>query len=241
MNVRTLWDWLKLRRRAVVFTALALGLAALAWWGGGRSDAQSQFAPTRSWPEIAAESVRGDLAGQPDAALGASLQEKLGAMQTMQAERDVARAAALEKPSDLCAQRPAAGQSANLPRLTGIIEGEMAPFRAEDVLILNQWQENIEGRWVHVYAGRLGDDAAQGVVIVTVEGSGDGGRFPAPVAGGALRIVAAQGARLTLQDEAGNEVFFDVPALRYVASLNEPAPTAVPQPPWTPTPDPCSG
>lgn len=240
MNAQTLWDWLKLRRRAVVFAALVLGLSALAWWGGGRSDVHSQFAPTRSWQEIAAESVRGDLAGQPDAALGASLQEKLGAMQTMQAERDLVRAAALEKPADLCAQRPAAGQSGDLPRLTGIIEGEMAPFRAEDVLILNQWQENIEGRWVHVYAGRSGGDPAQGVVIVTVEGSSDGGRFAAPLAGGALRIVAAQGARLTLQDETGVLFYFDVPALRYVASLDEPAATAVPQPAWTPTPDPCS-
>ncbi len=240
MNARTVWDGLKLHRRAVVFAALALGLMALTWWGGGRRDAQSQYAPTRSWPEFAAESVRGDLAGQPDAALGASLQEKLGAMQTMQAERDGARAAALDKPADLCAQRPVAGQSADLPRLTGIIEGEMAPFRAEDVLILNQWQENIAGRWVHVYAGRLGNDPAQGVVIVTVEGSADGGRFPAPLAGGALRIVAAQGARLTLQDEAGALLYFDVPALRYVASLDEPAATAVPQPAWTPTPDPCS-
>lgn len=242
MKPQTILAWI-FRHRTAAFLAL-IGLLALpAFIAGGRasggSSAKSQYAPLRPWQEIAAESVQQDLAGSPDAALNASLQDKLAALQTMQAERERARAAAVDKPLDLCAERPAAAEN-DLPRLTGIIEGEMVPFRPEDVLITNQWQEVVNGRWTHAYAGRLGQDAAQGVLIVSVEGSPDGGRFLTPLGGGALRLLAVEGARLTLQDETGALFTFDIPAMQFVESPAAVVPTLQPAPAWTPTPDPCS-
>ncbi len=47
------------------------------------------------------------------------------------------------------------------------------------------------------------------------------GNFPSPTESGALRIVAVQGSRLVIQQAGSDELlYFDVPTLSYVSSLD---------------------
>ena len=99
-------------------------------------------------------------------------------------------------------------------RPSGIIERGPAPFSTEDVVVRNQWQQQVDGVWVQVYAGALAENPAQGVVIVAAEGAAAREaateRYLAPQQSGALRVVAESGSRLTLEAADGSVLAFDL-------------------------------
>ncbi|MCX6020577.1 MAG: hypothetical protein NTZ05_02395 [Chloroflexi bacterium] len=106
-------------------------------------------------------------------------------------------------------------------RPSGIIERGPAPFSTEDVTVRNQWQQQVDGVWVQVYAGALAENPAQGVVVVASEGAAAReaatDRYLAPRPSGALRIVAESGGRLTLEAADGKQLAFDLASRRFGA------------------------
>lgn len=127
-------------------------------------------------------------------------------------DREVAAAAsartAPDKNSD--AGRPRATEEAPWP--TGIFEDDEAPFPAEQ-RVVNRWVGVIAGRRVAVYAGSSVSNPREGLVIVMSFGS-DGSpvrrtTHPTPVRAGPVRIVAAQGSRLSLAAADGQRLTFD--------------------------------
>jgi hypothetical protein len=69
---------------------------------------------------------------------------------------------------------------------------------------------------------------------VLVDRTGDFGSYPAPTPGGALTITAAEGLVLTLQDESGAVLYFDVASRSYLSTPGELRQTVLPQPTFTP-------
>ncbi|MBI4497919.1 MAG: hypothetical protein HY689_08490 [Chloroflexi bacterium] len=104
------------------------------------------------------------------------------------------------------------GQRPLRPR--GLIEHGQAPFSSQDVVVRNQWQDEVNGAWVHVYAGALAGDPEQGMVVVVTESAdgmlGTAHRYPTPNQSGAVRIVKAEGTTLVLVAPGGPPFTFDV-------------------------------
>ncbi|MCW5852177.1 MAG: hypothetical protein KIT87_19040 [Anaerolineae bacterium] len=130
------------------------------------------------------------------------------------------------------------------PFPTGIIESGLAPFPGSVYRFENQWQDLIGNELVHVYAGALRSDPSQGVLIVLgnlPDGSGGirrGDFYLAPAKLGALRIVAADGTRLTVQAPDGPLWGVDIvfPTGTELIRLPTPMPaTPAPPPPPFPT------
>lgn len=195
---------------------------------------------TPDWEEQAINELLQALANPAlDGEMRASLEGKLNALQAGQQSELQAQAVQPPKPADICAARPQVNFTEE-PRRTGIIPEGPIPFRASDVSINNQWQEQYTGYWVHAYAGALAENPAQGILIIEFEGSPDlGGRFLTPNADGALTIRAATAARLTLESAGGTLYYFDIPALQYVENLEARLPEAALPAPPQPTPGPC--
>jgi hypothetical protein len=123
------------------------------------------------------------------------------------------------------------------PFVTGIFEGQTGVFHSFEAKIENHWRGIINGDRVFVYAGAWVDDPSQGFIAVHIypdKGhSAYGNIYPSPTKSGALRIVDVRGSRLVVQQANDqNLLFFDVPSLSYVNSLDETVvprtPTAVP-------------
>jgi len=144
------------------------------------------------------------------------LEEKLAILLGEAAARAAPQADAAAKPSGL---RPAGPTPApDLARPRGIVEEVQGPFSSQEITVENAWQEQVNGQWVQVYAGALASDPAQGVVIVlaqTSEGM-SGSRHPTPVKAGAVRLVSADGLRLTLVAASGATIYFDAAARQFV-------------------------
>jgi hypothetical protein len=199
------------RRAVVVVVALAgLLLAQLAW---GRGPIAASDDPAKAER----------LAMNPEKA--ALLERAL----RLRAEAH-ARAAGIEKPNPLSA-RPS--PTPDPPPPTGLIE-ITPPFPASMYLFDERgWQDVQAGRRITAYAGALSADRAQGVVVIGVaalptpravpdftELTGNEPRFatfPTPTKDGAVRIVAAAGARLTLKTESGKSFVFDVAERAFVS------------------------
>ena len=106
-------------------------------------------------------------------------------------------------------------------------EGIFEP--AEDILpqwdFVNYWVGHVGDQWVFVYAGSQDADPTQGGVVVIPNGSPPGEFLPTPVAAGSVRILStaggvrilsAEGTRLTLLAADGTTFVFDVVAETYV-------------------------
>ncbi len=144
------------------------------------------------------------------------------------------------------------GTSAPGPALpsTPAGDGDIYDFGRQDtgklmgINIVNEWLGEVSGRTFDVYAGSdYGDTTnAQGMVYVIVYDEydspqgpflvklPDGGHYPTPKQDGPVRIVGAQGARLTLLAADGQTFYFDVPGQQFTASLTDVVPTATPWP-----------
>jgi len=135
-----------------------------------------------------------------------------------------------------------------------IIQNGQAPFPAAQYRFQNRWLETKGGKAIGVYAGRMGSDfdTSQGVVYIIVSTSGvspqpfGGAPFLTPFRAGSVRVVGAEGERLTLTSETGVTFFFDVPTCAFVpanAPVLPPDPSCVanleppvPSPTWVATP-----
>jgi hypothetical protein len=133
---------------------------------------------------------------------------------------------------------------------TGIFEGQPgAYFHAFEAKIENHWKGIINGNPVLVFAGAWANEPSQGFIAVKTspsKGQAIWGYYPSAAKSGALRIIDVKGARLILQQANDkNFLFFDVPSLSFVNSLEEVVipitPTGMintPQPMTTPYPYP---
>lgn len=109
---------------------------------------------------------------------------------------------------------------------TGIFEGQPgAYFHAFEAKIENHWRGVVDGNTVIVFAGAWADDPSQGFIAVKTspsKGQAIWGYYPGAKKSGALRIIDVKDARLILQQANDhNFLFFDVPSLSYVNSLDE--------------------
>jgi hypothetical protein len=107
-------------------------------------------------------------------------------------------------------------------RPRGILNRQQGPFGSQYALVENAWQDTVDGVWVQVFAGHLTQESKQGVVIVNVlksdlDTSGPLETFKTPTASGSVRIVAADGTKLTLKAADGKTWVFDVAARQYLS------------------------
>ena len=133
---------------------------------------------------------------------------------------------------------------------TGIFEGQPgAYFHAFEAKIENHWKGIVNGNPVIVFAGAWANEPSQGFIAVKTspsKGQAIWGYYPSVTKSGALRIMDEKDARLILQQANDkNILFFDVPSLSFVNSLEEVVvpitPTVMigtPQPMTTPDPYP---
>ncbi len=88
-------------------------------------------------------------------------------------------------------------------------------------LFENVWVENKANKIIEVYAGKITDDPAQGLVIVDELNPDSsplpgGGVYVSPEKHGSVHIIDATGERLVLQAQDGTTFIFDVAALKFV-------------------------
>lgn len=143
-----------------------------------------------------------------------AIQEKIDVIQRQVQARAYGRLHPAPKETPQSLQPPVVAPAQPTPTpLTGILNDFSPPFPAAQFTVANMWQDVVNGRLVHVYAGARGDDPSQGAVIVQTDGvDGPAGNFDlaTPVKAGAVRIVAANGTKLTLQAKNGATFMFDV-------------------------------
>jgi hypothetical protein len=112
-------------------------------------------------------------------------------------------------------------------RETGIIQYPSAPFPITEYKITNAWQDMVDGKYVLVFAGTLAIDPEQGVVIGLVESPRQYSQYLTPTKNGAICIIDMKGLRLVIRSAENNQTYyFDVPAQKFVNSLDEIVPTA---------------
>lgn len=196
---------------------------------GGRAIANS-----RSPQQQQIDALQQQAAGA-DPAAAALLQQKAAPLSAAEAAQATAQAAAPDKSGELCGLAPAAGgtplPTVEVPR--GISDWLQPPFSTQDVSVANQWNEQSDGIWLSAYAGALGQDPAQGVIIA-VDRAGNYFRFVLPSVG-AARFTAADGLTVTVETASGARYTLDMAALTLTGPGGQPV-TAVPQDaPLTPT------
>jgi hypothetical protein len=93
-----------------------------------------------------------------------------------------------------------------------IVESGQAPFPGSLYTFENRWYEATGKGDVVVYAGAERDDPAQGLVATRLSGvtPGPAAVYRTPVRSGAVRIVGAEGKRLSLVSSGGARLVFDV-------------------------------
>ena len=108
---------------------------------------------------------------------------------------------------------PSLPRAENPPFRTGIITGEPGPFYAEELFVENLWQDIGENGFVQIFAGALGNDLSQGVVVVLTTSSNRIQGFEewvmTPSKTGAVRIVAVDDGFLVLHSSQGGRILFD--------------------------------
>jgi hypothetical protein len=201
-------------------------------------DTLSARSNTKSYDSQELRELERELAQTTDPEARQLIEAKIAILQKLLDEQNLAVSTYVAKPDDPCEQRPDDPENPDAQRRIGIFEGP-TPFRSTDIVLNNQWQEKINGFWVHVYAGSLFDNRDQGVIIVSVEGMKMGGRYLTPSQSGMVKITSASGYRLILETEDGTVYYFDVPAQAFVESMDEIVPTLTPAPTYTPTISPC--
>lgn len=219
------------RTISIALSGLLVALSALTitLWVGSSEDGGGP-----AWVQQNINEYRATLSVSTDPTEQAFLQDKLNRMESIQQNRLQALENAAPKPEDPCAQRPTPEPTRSVPRLAGIYSVVDAPINPEEFTPVSQWQGEWAGLWVRVYAGSRTYDPQQGEIWVLVDHTADFGSYPAPTPGGALTITAADGLVLTLRDESGATLYFDVASRSYLSTPDESRPTAVPQPTFTP-------
>jgi len=117
------------------------------------------------------------------------------------------------------AQRPSSASTPE-PWPSGIFDESEAPFPAGRYAIVNRWQQDFGGHHVVVYAGALGSDPSQGVVVVMVYAMDSSAvsiqELTSSSRQGQLRIGNVLGRVLTLRSSTGTGLTFDAEAMRFL-------------------------
>jgi len=112
-------------------------------------------------------------------------------------------------PEDVAKAQANASNRHEPPWRSGIIESGLAPFPAAMYQFENQWHEIVDGAHLKVYAGSLGKNSSEGVVVIQRISLDNRAEAPleirAPARAGSLRIIATQGNLLTLRSSNGAE------------------------------------
>lgn len=203
--------------------------------GGSQPETSS---PGPAWVARDIQALESTLSVSQNPTEQAFIQSKLDRLKSIQANSLQGLNNVPEKPADKCGLRPT-------PLPTEIPTPGVEQFPAElyeqyNLFANSRWQGDTNGQWAVVLAGYLRDDPQQGVLLVLVPNTDDQGVYPAPQAGGALQITAADGARLILVDDAGANFSFDIAARAYLSSPDQVLPTLAPHPTFTPTTDICA-
>jgi hypothetical protein len=92
------------------------------------------------------------------------------------------------------------------------------------------WEERTSDRVIWVRGGQASELPTQGAIRISIAANSYNSDvvIESPVPAGKLIITGAVGERLILTSEHGQTFYFDVPALRFVDSLEEIVPTATP-------------
>jgi len=197
---------------------------------GGRAIANS-----RSPQQQQIDALQQQAAGA-DPAAAALLLDKAAPLTAAEAAQATAQAGDAQKSGELCGLAPATGATplptVEVPR--GISDWLQPPFSTQDVSVANQWNEQSDGAWLTAYAGALGQDPAQGVIIA-VDRAGNYVRFLLGAASGAARFTAADGLTVTVETASGQRYTLDMDALTLTGEDGQTL-TGVPQDaPLTPT------
>src|SRR5215510_12890494 len=98
-------------------------------------------------------------------------------------------------PEDVAKAQANASNRQEPPWRSGIIESGLAPFPAAMYQFENQWHEIVDGAHLKVYAGSLGKNSSEGVVVIQRISLNNRAEAPleirAPARAGSLRIIAA--------------------------------------------------
>lgn len=94
-------------------------------------------------------------------------------------------------------------------RLTGIIERPAVPL-SQAFMILNAWQEMIDGRYLTVFAGGLSEDPDQGVIVIYDDSTEKYTIYTSPTKEGSFRIIAVEGLNLILETNQKTRLYFNV-------------------------------
>jgi len=218
----------------IAVAALAL-LTVMVQLLSGRQSVAATAGP--AWVESNVQALQSTLAVSTNPTEQAFIQGKLDQLRRIQSNALQGQENAPEKPDDGCALRPTPLPTAE--RISGIDQFESEFFEQFNAFFNSRWQGEVNGQWMTVLAGSAKDDRQQGMLWVAAENTDDRSPFLAPQPGGALQIQSADGTRLTLTDESGDEVVFDVAARAFLTSPDEVLPTAEPMPTHTPTPAIC--
>ncbi len=178
------------------------------------------------------------LSDTDDATSQQQLEAKLKSLHVAQEMQARAQAQPVEKPASACAVRPQT-KAADEARPTGILGQGTGPFPSETLMVENQWQDQINGYWFHIYAGYQNLDPQQGGLLLWIEETHLGGFFADEVADGAFTITAVHpGYVMELTTAHGNLRYFDILAQQFVDSSTAKLPAL--DLPAKPAFDPCA-
>ncbi|MEW6505564.1 MAG: hypothetical protein AB1457_16520 [Chloroflexota bacterium] len=223
-------------RRPILWLAALLG--ALLLVGGGILSVRGQFNPQQGdaggdWLTTLLEQINERSQQAVNPTEQALLEEKRSRLQQVQEARQ--QVGVLTVPTltlGVCPSPEATPSIAELPQGIFELDGE-GDYEDLDFMAVNGWRGSVNGNWVTVLAGRQFSDRNQGKLVLFT--------LNAPMQeevtigkGGALRITAAEGQRLTLTDEEGSVLYFDVAARRWLSSPDEIVPTLPPLATYTP-------
>jgi hypothetical protein len=97
---------------------------------------------------------------------------------------------------------------------TGIFNNGQAPFPSEMYVFENQWQQVVDGNYVNVYAGALGTDPKQGVLVMVTRpdltSQGNVTVYLTSTKTGSLHITQADNLLLGIVSQNGSTYKFDV-------------------------------
>lgn len=216
-----------------VFAFLALCLIAILGYSTARSAATKQtqlgYTPvptdllnsSKSEIQVLEQELQGDLGPQTRKSLEGKLQILYS--QATQQAKSILQLTAI--PTNVLTLVPPTfeflGQSE-----TGIIDYPSVPFSRTEFIITNAWQDMVDGEYVLVFAGTLADNPEQGVIIVYTNSHHQFRQYLTPTKSGTISIVDTNGLRLIIHSSEYDLIYyFDVPAQKFVNSLDAIVPT----------------
>ena len=128
----------------------------------------------------------------------------------------------------------------------GLFQTGQSRMPSSMYLFENQWQWDLHGVHVQVYAGQAGiehPDRGRGLVMVTsmtfdLKAGDFRGQFMAPPDVGSLHIESYDGYVLRLESQAGDVYYLDAEELSFTDESGDPVPTDTPAPTLQPLPSP---